>query len=288
MNLPNSIAEKLILLQNGEKIPASKLKHSIIDTMLGNGILEQQVQGRSKKLIFLRSPERLNDFLSNHYGVNSLNNYISLQNREDALRSDLVEISSDSKLRKVRTFKGFLINSYIPIHATLNDDPLLINTISGSFQFVYDYDNFTIPTDITIVGIENPENFRHINKQRYLFEDLKPLFVSRYPQNQSKDLLRWLESIPNRYLHFGDFDMAGIGIYLNEYKKNLADKAMFFVPQNIELAISKYGNRDRYNGQIENFKLESISESSLQFLIEIIHKYKKGLDQEVYIDAKSF
>jgi len=35
------------------------------------------------------------------------------------------------------------------------------------------------------------------------------LFVSRYPQTQSKDLLNWLQSIPNPYLHFGDFDLTG-------------------------------------------------------------------------------
>ncbi|MCA6071324.1 MAG: hypothetical protein LE168_02900 [Endomicrobium sp.] len=67
---------------------------------------------------------------------------------------------------------------------------------------------------------------------------MRPLFVSRYPQNQSKDLIKWLQSIPNNYLHFGDFDFAGIGIYLNEYKKYLTDKAMFLIPENIEKFIA--------------------------------------------------
>ena len=47
----------------------------------------------------------------------------------------------------------------------------------------------------------------------------KILFVCRYPQ--SNDLIKWLQSIPNRYLHFGDLDFAGINIYLNEFKKYL-------------------------------------------------------------------
>jgi len=151
MNLPIGIAEKLILLQNGEKIPSSKLKHNVIDTMLVNGILEQQIQGRSKKIIFLRSPEWLNDYLSNHFGINNLHDYILLHKQEDVLRSDLVEISSDSKLKRVRTFKGFLVNSYFPIQATLNDEPLLINPIKGSFYFVYDFERFTIPAEITLL-----------------------------------------------------------------------------------------------------------------------------------------
>ncbi len=283
MNLPISIAEKLILLQKGEKIPASKLKHSIIDTMLGNGILEHQVQGRSKKLILLRSVERLNDYLGNHFGINSLHNYVLVHKNEEASRSDFVEIASYSKLRNVRTFKGFLVNSIFPIQASLNDEPLLISPISGSFQFIYDFEKFTIPADITIVGIENPENFRHIEKQKYLFENLKPLFVSRYPQNQSKDLLKWLQSISNPYLHFGDLDFAGIGIYQSEYKKYLGNRANFFVPDNVKEMLESYGNRELYDNQKYNFNEEKVYEHKLNILIEIIFECKKGLEQEIFI-----
>jgi hypothetical protein len=55
------------------------------------------------------------------------------------------------------------------------------------FKFIYDFEKFIIPQDITIVGIENPENFKRIKKQKYLFENIQSLFISRYPQNQSKD-----------------------------------------------------------------------------------------------------
>lgn len=283
MNLTIGIAEKLILLQNGEKVPASKLKHTVINTMLENGILEQQIHGRSKKLIFLRSSERLNDYLSNHFGINSLQDYILIHKQEDALRSNFVEISSDSKLKKVRTFKGFLVNSYSPIQAFLNNEPLLISPAYGSFHFIYDFQYFTVPEDITIVGIENPENFRHIEKQQYLFQDLKPLFVSRYPQNQSKDMMKWLESIPNNYLHFGDLDFAGIGIYLNEFKKHLGNRATFFVPDDADELLKRYGNRKLYDNQKSNFSIEEIEEMKLNQLITMIHKYKKGLEQEVFI-----
>lgn len=96
-------------------------------------------------------------------------------------------------------------------------------------------------------------------------------------------MLKWLLSIPNLYLHFGDLDLAGIGIYLNEYKRHLDNRASFFVPDNIEATIVKYGNRTRYNSQKEIFDLSSIKEERLLALINIIHKHKKGLDQEVFI-----
>ena len=109
------------------------------------------------------------------------------------------------------------------------------------------------------------------------------MFVSRYPQNQSKDLTKWLQSIPNNYLHFGDFDFAGIGIYINEFNKHLVDKSQFFIPENIDDLIKQHGNKNRYNDQTTNFNVEAIKESSIIELIDILHKYRKGLDQEILI-----
>ena len=100
---------------------------------------------------------------------------------------------------------------------------------------------------------------------------------------QNKDFLKWMKSIPNNYLHFGDFDIAGIGIYLNEYKKHLLGKATFFIPENIKNDIRKNGNRERFDKQKINFKIDQIQESKIIELIEIIQLEKKGLDQEYYI-----
>lgn len=283
MKIPISVAEKLILLRGGEKIPASKMRHSLINEMQDNGMLKKQMQGRNKALIYCSEPQQMDDFLQNHYGISDLQDYINILQSNDLTRTDAIAVSSDSKLKKIRTFKGFLINCYNPIQATVNNKTTVLNSTEGAFQFIYDFENFTIPKDITVVGIENPENFRYIEKQKYLFENIKPLFVSRYPQNQSKDLLKWLQSIPNKYLYFGDFDFAGIGIYLNEYKKYLGDKASFFVPKNIENLISEYGNKKLYDKQKINFDLQSIKDESLVCLIKMIHKSQKGLEQEVLI-----
>jgi hypothetical protein len=283
MKLSISIAEKLIRLQNGEKIPFSQMKHDIIQEMLGNGILKKQIQGRSKSLIYLPEQKPLNDFLQNHYGIADLPNYIQTLTKNDLTRAESIAVSSDSKIKSVRTFKGFLVNCYEPIQAKINGSETVINPTAGTFQFIYDFETFKIPQGITIVGVENPENFRYIEKQKYLFEEIQPLFVSRYPQNQSKDLMKWLQSISNDYLHFGDFDFAGIGIYLNEYKKYLDDRATFFVPANIESLIANYGNKELYNNQKANFDKENITEERLKKSIKLILKYKKGLEQEILI-----
>lgn len=279
--IPLHIAEKLLLLQQGEIISASSAKHAVIEEFVDENIVLRT--GRVQKKLSVSNKNTLEIFLQNKYGINDLEKYIETLKQTDFTRTDLTGISSNSKLKEVRTFKGFLVNSYMPIQSILNDKPHLINPLAGSFQFIYDFERFSIPKELTVVGIENPENFRHIEEQKYLFRDIKPLFVCRYPQNQSKDLLKWLQSIPNHYLHFGDFDFAGIGIYLNEYKKYLGNKATFFVPENIENLFGKYGNKKLYDNQRVLFNKEKKDDSGLNYLISIIHKYKKGLEQEIFI-----
>ena len=133
------------------------------------------------------------------------------------------------------------------------------------------------------------ENFRMIRRQRRFFEEYlhahglsdKVLFVSRYPQ--STDLRRWLCTISNHYLHFGDFDLAGISIYLFEFWQYLGkERSSYLIPDDIESRL-KSGSRKRYDEQCEHFKDIKSDILELQRLIELIHKERKAYDQEGYI-----
>lgn len=281
MKIPVHIAEKLMQLSQGETIPSSMAKHVLIEELVSERIIERN--GRIQKKLHIKDNKPLFLYLLNKYGITDLKKYIEISQKENVQRNELVEISSDSKLRQVRTFKGFLINSYITIHATIHNQPTSLNFSNGIFQFIYDFEFFVPEQNVTIVGIENSENFRFIEKQRHLFKDIHPLFVSRYPQNQSKDLIKWLQSIPNNYIHFGDYDFAGIGIYLNEFKKHLSEKATFYIPEDIDKLISDFGNKNRYDEQKINFAIDSIKEEKLLKLIDSIHKHRKGLDQEILL-----
>ena len=107
--------------------------------------------------------------------------------------------------------------------------------------------------------------------------------MSRYPQ--SNDLIKWLSTIPNHYLHFGDFDFAGINIYQKEFKKHLDDRATFFMPENTELLLLKFGNRDIFNRQYNAVKYYSLdTEKKIKEVIRLMLKYKKALEQEVFIN----
>ena len=282
MELTLKIAKALVRLKDGEILPSSSVKSKLIDELITEKIIWKK--GKHHKTLQLLSKESLNNYLSNQLQIKSLRAYISALENQNTTRSEFVKITSDSKKSKQRVFKGFLVNCYSPIKAKLNNQEIIIEPAEGSFVFIYDFETFKIDCNITIVGIENSENFRQIQRQSYLFKNINPLFISRYPQNQNSDFIKWMKSIPNNYLHYGDFDIAGIGIYLNEYKKHLGAKARFFIPKDIEKTI-KNGSRERYDKQKVNFKPSEIEEKELLKLIEIINNEKKGLDQEYYINS---
>ena len=281
MILPISIAEKLSLLAQGEHLPASRLSHSLVDELIGEGIIAIRISGRTRSTLYIADLTAFNNYLHNKWNIANLGDYILTLKNATATRADLIAVSNDSKTLARRTFRGFLVNSYMPVACTMDGAQLIIHPPAGTFQFVHSFENFIPEADVVIVGVENAENFRHIARQQHLFKDIKTLFISRYPQQQSGDVMKWLLSIPNHYLHFGDIDLDGINIYLQEYKRHLGERATFFIPENIDSLLDKYGNRKLYDQQQLNDAV--ITEDSLQHLISLIHKHKKGLEQEALL-----
>ena len=214
-------------------------------------------------------------------------------------RAQLVEAFGDSKIRAIRSCPGFPVNVYRPLSVELGPADqsgkrprILLGPVEGAFTFISDWQNFRIPADVLVVGVENMENFRKVSRQRHLFEGYATsiLFVSRYPQ--SGDLVAWLKSIPNRYLHFGDFDLAGISIFLTEFRipidgtPDSGGRTEFFIPDGIEELLEK-GSPERYQDQVERFqtlleRLLSLAphDTQLRRLLSLIHTHRRGYDQE--------
>lgn len=282
MKLPLHVAKKLFDLRNTPSIPASSFNAEFTNRLIADGMLTKQSLGRTKYKLSLKNPDLLESYLKNQYGINNLENYISALEKESLEGYEAVDVSSDSKIKKIRSFKGFLINSYDPLPCALNNKPFICSPQEGSFLFIHDYEKFNIPSDITIIGVENSENFRLIVQQKPLFKNIKPLFVSRYPQ--SGDLIKWLLSIDNPYIHYGDFDFAGISIYLHEYKTWLKERASFFFPSNIQSLIREHGSRKLYNKQLHlKESIITYSDGQVRALIEAIDGEKKGLEQQILI-----
>lgn len=273
-----AISASIQALISGEQVAGSKLSSKLLDELMAEGLLSVVTHG-SRKSYRARDVEALKRYL-----IDKDESYRMLEVSSFVSRASLAAETGNSKLMTVRSCPGFPVNSYEPISCSLCDKDFVVNPHEGSFVFIDYWQHFSIPQDIVVVGIENMENFRRIRQQKKLFEsvlgNMPLLFVSRYPQ--STDLRNWLMGIPNRYVHFGDFDLAGIHIFLTEFQKYLGDRASFLIPSDIEQRLIQ-GSATRYNIQYNKFHTLRCTDTKLQSLIELIMNYHKCYDQEGYI-----
>ncbi len=273
-----AISASIQALISGEQVAGSKLSSKLLNELMAEGLLSVVTHG-SRKSYRARDVEALKRYL-----IDKDESYRMLEVSSFVSRASLAAETGNSKLMTVRSCPGFPVNSYEPISCSLCDKDFVVNPREGSFVFIDNWQQFSIPQDIVVVGIENMENFRRIRQQKKLFEsvlgNMPLLFVSRYPQ--STDLRNWLMGIPNRYVHFGDFDLAGIHIFLTEFQKYLGDRASFLIPSDIEQRLTQ-GSATRYNIQYNKFHTLRCTDTKLQSLIGLIMNYHKCYDQEGYI-----
>lgn len=267
----------------GEQVAGSRLNSKLLDELLAEGLLLVVSRG-SRKSYRARDMEALKRFL-----IDKDERYRLLEVNASDSRATMAAETGNSKLVMVRSCPGFPVNSYERVECFLGGDPFPVNPQEGSFLFVSDWKKFAIPEDVVVMGVENMDNFRMIRRQRTLFDRYlhnhalsdKVLFVSRYPQ--STDLRKWLCTISNHYLHFGDFDLAGINIFLYEFQQYLGkERSSYLIPDDIESRL-KSGSRKRYDEQYYRFKDIKSDVCELQQLIDLIHHERKAYDQEGYI-----
>ena len=285
MKITASLIDKLIRLRNGESLPASQLRGEWVSELESDGVIVSTSHG-SRRVLFVPQPEAFLQALSAFdERLSDLDLMRDTLQTGETFRFVQASATGNSKLIAVRSCPGFPINTYEPIACLLNGREMVVNPQEGSFMFISDWQSFSIPQDVVVVGIENMENFRKIHQQRALFDQTigsaRLLFVSRYPQ--SSDLRSWLQTIPNRYVHFGDFDLAGISIFLTEFHAYLGERSSFFIPSDIEQRLPN-GSLERYNAQYPKFKNIRTNIPYLQHLIDTINNYHRCYDQEGYIN----
>jgi len=285
MKLNRTLSDKLLRLLRGESIPGSALGAEWLGLLQSEGLMTVVSHG-SRKTVRAIDRERLLGFLQREMDLLEPESVTALLEREKAgERADLVHLTGDSKFTATRSMFGFLVNCYEPVPCFLKSRFLSVCPPEGAFTYISDYQDFRPAPEITVVGIENAENFRLIRRQKPFFEQVLPghrlLFVSRYPQNG--DLVRWLSGIPNAYVHFGDLDLAGVSIFLTEFYAKIGQRASFLVPPDARERLLK-GSAARYDAQYYRFRNMPVPDARVQPLVDLIHACHRGYDQEGFIE----
>lgn len=272
------MARCLQQLGDGEQLSAGAFSNKVLlNRYVEDGVLVKRAISARRSQVGCPDVQRLHNYLRQQYGILSLDKYIeNYEGRGTDGVGSLEAVTSTKTFRK-ESLQGFFIKSW-NAGGMLNGQALP-SVPEGAELFIVDFAALAVDPEVVIVGVENPECFRKLEQLKHLFPNVPLLFVMRY---QSISPQKWLMTIPNRYLHFGDFDPAGIAIYYHEYLKVLGEeRCTFLIPKGIEELIENFGNRELYNKQAHQMPAkDQIQQTDLRKLMETMQRTGKGLEQE--------
>lgn len=281
MYITTEQARLLKELAEGKQIPSSQLRAEIFRKLREEKLLLAK-RVHHGKVIYTDNPIDLLNYLNNHYLRCTLDEYI-VKSQASPTRTDNVYLTGNSKNKDTeRVFQGFLFKVTEPIQARWKGKEHILTPANGLPVFMPYPDSFKLPEDITIVLVENSENFCMIENQIELFGEMKCFFVPYYPREHYKYFTEWLQKQPNNYVHYGDFDFAGIHIYQSQYKKYVTGKSEYLVPKTCFRLFKRFGKKELYDNQLNLLDRLDIDEPGIRKLIQTIQSEHKGLEQEVY------
>ena len=263
-------------------ITEKKFKNrEIVDALKQNGSVKNAKRGVTVRYIELVKPENIFYFLKHHnYYIETLediDSYIEdMFDTKTLSREKIQHHTSDTKAKTSPSLFGLYVAPLEKIKIKLDDEVVELYPQKGVGHFLFHIQRIELFEDTIIVGVENYQVVWFAQNYREYFQDKKVLFVAK-----NSYMLQWIEEQTNEYIHFGDYYLAGVSIYLNTILPRLkkVKNASFFIPQNIEEFIKKRGNSSLFTKQVHYSNLKT-SDNQLQELIEMIIKYKKGFEQE--------
>ncbi len=271
------------LLEIGEVTEGRFVNKQIVtklSTQTGNGAVEVIRKSAKRKVIYLIKEENIFLFLKdNNYLLNSLDDierYIQTMFKSDISRDTIQELNSSTKAKESKSLRGLYISSLQPMDIMLNNKTINIAPFNGLGYFLFHTEKIELSEDTIVVGVENYQVIWFAKKYKAFFKKKKVLFVVR-----NSFMREWIGTLENEYIHFGDFDLAGINIYLNEIVPRLqkSKKYSMFIPKNIQTLICEKGNRELYEKQTQ-YKNIVVEDKEIKELRDLIVKYKKVVEQE--------
>ena len=253
----------------------------IIETLRLNGSVKINRVSAQRSIIYLLKEENIfNFFRNNGYNISSINDietYINKIIDVNPSRDVIQEWTNSTKTTSSKSLKGLYLSALKNIDIKINDEVVTIVPVNGLGYFCFHTEKIEISKETIIVGIENYQVIWFAKKYKEFFDRDNILFVVR-----NEYMREWIRHIENEYIHFGDYDLAGINIYINEIIPRLKKSKRYsmFIPDNIEYLIHEHGNLEIYRDQKDKYKNLVAKDVKINKLHKIISDEKKGLEQE--------
>ena len=241
------------------------------------------VSGKPQQ-IYLNDEEALFGVIkSNGYKVNSIEDLdYFIEEKEPKSRDEIADNYSHTKRVESKSFNGLMVSVFDKLEVIYNEKKQYFYPLEGSGLFVHYTSKLQLDDDVIVVGVENPQVVWYINKYKHLFNKEKKYLFLCISEYKTTYQYKWLESFCGEYIHFGDFDLAGINIYLNAIVPKLkkAKSHSFLIPDNIYEIIKEKNYMVDYSNQTRYLNVTSKEDKDLQKLIEFIKNNKITIEQE--------
>lgn len=257
-------------------------KKLLEEFMRCNGVY---ISGKPQQ-IYLNDEEALLGVIkTNGYKVNSIEDldYFIKENENPKSRDEIADNYSHTKRVESKSFNGLMINVLDKLEVTCNDKKQYFYPMEGMGLFIHYTSKLEVYDDVILVGVENPQVVWYINKYKHLFNKEKKYLFLSISEYKTTYQYKWLESFYGKYIHFGDFDLAGINIYLNTIVPKLKNckSHSYLIPDDIYKKMKKRNYQKDYSNQTRYLNIESNFEPKLQELIFFIKDTKLTFEQEM-------
>lgn len=246
----------LCLLKKNKELNYSQVPKDLLSKLKDEGLIEIKILSAKRKKVLIN-----NLFLEKYRDIEDI--------IKAKTRHELVALNQDSKVKRISPQDGLYVNGKCQI------EHLILPLFAKSAMFLKEIP--ILEKDTLIVIVENFENLIYFENQLKLFSTSNILFIYR-----NKKMLEAICTLENKIIYFGDFDLAGIAIYMEQILPR-NPKISFFIPHNIEKLIENYGSRELFDKQFNKYKNLKSTNIRLQNLIDIIKKHQKALEQEYFL-----
>jgi len=272
---------KVLLLERKILRGQKFVEKAIIQKLNLNGSISSMKITAQRYEVLLKKEENIFAFLKSIgyvkiESIKDIDNYIEEILDKNVPRDKIQYTTKNTKSVTSHSLKGLYLSSLKNLDIKINDETVTIIPTNGLAYFCFYTEKIEIPKDTIIMGVENYQVVWFAKKYQAFFKEKNILFVAR-----NAYMREWIETLENEYIHFGDYDLAGINIFINEIVPRLkkSKKHSMFIPHNIEFLLKEYGNRGLFETQKKYLNLK-VKEENVLNLKRIIEKYKKGLEQE--------
>ena len=270
---------KTLLLEQSIR-SAKFVNKKIIEQLRLNGAIKTSRQTPKREIVYLLKAQNIFLFLKNNtYNIDSIQDidtFLQEVVETQASRDTIQKWQQNGKRHKSDSLRGLYVSSLEDVVIQVDAKDFRVLPTNGIGYFLFYTQKIEVTPETIIVGVENYQVIWFAQKYREFFNKKNTLFVV-----SNSFMWEWIEGLENEYIHFGDYDLAGINIYLNTIVPRLrkCKKHSMFIPQNIEQLIKEHGDRELYEQQV-SYKNLVVNNSDISRLKDIICHYKKSLEQE--------